>query len=129
MYPLHEPRGEAFCSREFSGYYRRLWKRGVRGWKRWIYCAGIVMIIMALDHTREYLHVAGAGIFQPEDLTRTTAVLFSLRAGSRTLCLPVFMFTAGAGRRRVLLESPQTTATRNCHGSCGRAAVVDLCWN
>ena len=39
---------------------------------------GLVMIVMALDHTREYFH-AGAMSFQPEDLTRTTAVLFFTR--------------------------------------------------
>src|SRR5690348_4968293 len=53
------------------------------------------MIIMALDHTREYFH-SGAFLFQPEDLTRTTTVLFFTRWITH-ICAPVFMFTAGLG--------------------------------
>ncbi len=53
------------------------------------------MIIMALDHTREFFH-AGAMSFQPEDLTRTTAILFFTRWITH-ICAPVFMFTAGIG--------------------------------
>jgi uncharacterized membrane protein len=56
---------------------------------------GFVMIVMALDHIREFLHV-GAMTFQPEDLTRTTTVLFFTRWITH-ICAPVFMFTAGLG--------------------------------
>src|SRR5882672_1634717 len=56
---------------------------------------GLVMIIMALDHTREFFH-SGAMSFQPDDLTRTTAVLFFTRWITH-FCAPVFMFTAGLG--------------------------------
>src|SRR6266581_909578 len=56
---------------------------------------GLVMIIMALDHTREFFH-SGATSFQPEDLTRTTAALFFTRWITH-ICAPVFMFTAGLG--------------------------------
>lgn len=56
---------------------------------------GLVMIIMALDHTRDYFH-AGAMLFQPEDLTRTTVALFFTRWITH-ICAPVFMFTAGLG--------------------------------
>jgi len=56
---------------------------------------GMVMIIMALDHTRDYFHSA-AMIFQPEDLTRTNAILFFTRWITH-LCAPVFMFSAGLG--------------------------------
>ena len=56
---------------------------------------GLVMIIMALDHTRDFFH-STAQVFQPEDLTRTTAVLLFTRWITH-FCAPVFMFTAGLG--------------------------------
>ena len=56
---------------------------------------GIVMVIMALDHTRDYLHV-GAQHFSPEDLTKTTTAIFLTRWITH-FCAPVFMFTAGLG--------------------------------
>jgi len=56
---------------------------------------GLVMIIMALYHTREYFH-SGAMLFQPEDLTRTTWAVFLTRWITH-ICAPVFMFTAGVG--------------------------------
>ncbi len=56
---------------------------------------GLVMIIMALDHTREFFH-QGAMSFQPENLARTTTALFLTRWITH-ICAPVFMFTAGVG--------------------------------
>jgi uncharacterized membrane protein len=56
---------------------------------------GLVMIIMALDHTREFFH-SGAMTFQPEDLARTTVPIFLTRWITH-ICAPVFFFTTGLG--------------------------------
>lgn len=53
------------------------------------------MIIMALDHIREFFH-SGALAFSPEDLSKTTAAIFLTRWITH-FCAPVFMFTAGLG--------------------------------
>ncbi len=56
---------------------------------------GLVMVIMALDHVREYFH-SGPLHFQPEDLQHTTVLVFLTRWVTH-ICAPVFMFTAGIG--------------------------------
>jgi uncharacterized membrane protein len=56
---------------------------------------GLAMIVMALDHTRDYFH-SSALLFDPEDLARTTTALFFTRWVTH-LCAPVFMLTAGLG--------------------------------
>ena len=68
---------------------------------------GLVMVVMALDHTRDYVHAA-AMAFQPEDLSRTTAAIFMARWITH-FCAPVFMFLAGAGAYLRLRRGPSTS--------------------
>jgi uncharacterized membrane protein len=53
---------------------------------------GLVMVIMALDHTRDYLHIHAAQ--SPTDLATTTPVLFFTRWITH-LCAPTFVFLSG----------------------------------
>jgi uncharacterized membrane protein len=54
---------------------------------------GLVMVIMALDHTRDFLTSIP---FQPEDLTHTYSFLFFTRVITH-FCAPAFSFLAGTG--------------------------------
>lgn len=56
---------------------------------------GLVMIIMALDHVRDFIH-RGAMSGSPTDLATTTPILFLTRWITH-FCAPVFMLTAGMG--------------------------------
>lgn len=54
---------------------------------------GIIIIIMALDHTRDYFH-AYSYINDPTDLQQTTAPIFLTRWITH-FCAPIFMLLAG----------------------------------
>jgi uncharacterized membrane protein len=56
---------------------------------------GLVMVIMMLDHTRDYFSAA-AYQFEPTDLTKTSLVLFLTRWITH-YCAPAFFFLAGTG--------------------------------
>ena len=68
---------------------------------------GLVMVIMALDHVRDYFH-APAFLFDPADPTQTSLPIFFTRWITH-FCAPAFSFLAGlsafmAGRRKSIAE-------------------------
>jgi uncharacterized membrane protein len=74
---------------------------------------GLVMVIMVLDHVRDYLTNAH---FDPTDLLRTDLALFGTRWITH-FCAPIFIFLAGAsawiaGTRRTRTELTRFLVTR-----------------
>jgi uncharacterized membrane protein len=65
---------------------------------------GIAMVIMALDHVRDYFHI-GANTADPLDLTTTTAFLFFTRWITH-FCAPTFIFLSGTS---IYLQSLRKT--------------------
>lgn len=55
---------------------------------------GLVMVIMALDHVRDYFHLNALYTADPENLDTTTPFLFFTRFITH-YCAPVFIFLAG----------------------------------
>ena len=56
---------------------------------------GLVMIVMVLDHTRDYVHTGGL-VADPTNLATTTPMLFLTRWVTH-YCAPIFVFLAGVG--------------------------------
>ncbi len=54
---------------------------------------GLVMVLMALDHTRDFMAYPG---FPPEDVAHTNGALF-FTCFVTHFCAPVFAFLAGTG--------------------------------
>jgi uncharacterized membrane protein len=90
---------------------------------------GLVMVIMALDHTRDffsYLH------FEPENLAKTWYALFFTRWITH-FCAPLFFFLAGTGaffygRRRTPAELTRFLWTRGLWLAFVEFTIVGFAW-
>ena len=57
---------------------------------------GLIMVVMALDHTRDYFHWSALHGIEPTDLAATSAPIFLTRWITH-FCAPNFSFLAGVG--------------------------------
>lgn len=65
---------------------------------------GIAMLVMALDHVRDFFHIS-ANVENPLDLDTTTPALFFTRWTTH-FCAPIFVFLSGAS---IYLQSQRKT--------------------
>src|SRR5882757_415040 len=91
---------------------------------------GLVMVIMALDHTRDFMSFLRSA---PEDVAQTSGALFFTRFITH-YCAPVFAFLAGTGaflstsRGKSIQEVSRFFLTRGLWLLLLEVTVVDFAW-
>lgn len=93
---------------------------------------GVVIIIMALDHVRDYFH-ADSLRFAPGDLAQTTPFIFFTRWITH-FCAPVFVFLAGtsvflSGQRKTKRQMSKFLVTRGLWLIILELTVVNFAWS
>jgi uncharacterized membrane protein len=93
---------------------------------------GVVMVIMALDHIRDYFH-ADSFLFSPTDIGHTTLGLFATRWITH-LCAPTFILLAGTSayfmaRRKTVKETSFFLLTRGLWLVMLQLTLVRFGWN
>jgi uncharacterized membrane protein len=92
---------------------------------------GLIMLIMALDHTRDYFH-ADSFMFDPLDLHKTTLLLYFTRWITH-LCAPIFVLLAGtsafiSGQRKTTRELASFLIKRGIWLIILEETVVNFAW-
>ena len=72
---------------------------------------GLVMIIMALDHSRDFMHVDSL-TQNPLDLATTTPILFFTRWITH-FCAPIFVFLSGTSAYLSIMNRNDVVKSRN----------------
>ena len=91
---------------------------------------GLVMVLMALDHTRDFMSFPG---FPPEDMAHTNGALFLTRFLTH-FCAPVFAFLAGTGaflatsRGKSVQQVSRFFLTRGLWLVLLEFTIVDFAW-
>jgi len=93
---------------------------------------GIVMVIMALDHVRDYFH-AGNYLYDPTDMAQTNAPVFFTRWITH-FCAPVFVFLAGTsafliGERKTKKELSAFLLKRGLWLMLLELTIINFAWN
>ncbi len=93
---------------------------------------GIVMIIMALDHVRDYFHIT-ANLDDPLNLETTTTALYFTRWITH-FCAPVFVFLSGTSiylqsLRKTKKELSRFLISRGLWLICVEFIIVSLAWS